>query len=231
MFEHTSSYRQPIFRGNAFHQRLFPGRWQRAARLSSVSARQVSRWRDIYDALYQRPAGHDDPRFNTVGWDSNYTGEPLPAEAMREQVGATVARVRALSPARVLEIGCGTGAAAVPVGAALRPRIARPMSRRPRVDYVKRHLDGLEHVSVWQAAADEVDTLSEAGFDVVVLNSVVQYFPSAEYLERVIQAAAAPVRPGGHIFIGDVRNLAMAEAFHASVEKARARRGGYAATT
>src|SRR5262249_8681419 len=59
-------------------------------------------------------------------------------------------------------------------------------------------------------------------FDVVVLNSVVQYFPSADYLERVLRAAAELLRPGGHIFIGDVRHLGLWEAFHASVEVERA---------
>ncbi|HEX2095543.1 MAG TPA: phosphopantetheine-binding protein, partial [Longimicrobiaceae bacterium] len=49
-----------------------------------------------------------------------------------------------------------------------------------------------------------------------------QYFPGVEYLLRVLEGAAAAVRPGGRIFVGDVRSLPLLEAFHASVELARA---------
>src|SRR5262249_48127468 len=45
------------------------------------------------------------------------------------------------------------------------------------------------------------------------------------YLERVLRGALAAVRPGGYLFIGDVRSLALGEAFHTSVEVAWARPG------
>ena len=55
-------------------------------------------------------------------------------------------------------------------------------------------------------------------FDLVILNSVVQYFPSIDYLLRVIEGAVKVVKPGGSIFIGDVRSLPLLEAFHRSVQ-------------
>ena len=70
----------------------------------------------------------------------------------------------------------------------------------------------------------EADDLSGFGdhFEVVVLNSVAQYFPSLDYLVRVIERAARLVAPGGAIFLGDLRNLSLLRAFHASVELHRA---------
>ncbi|HLP59479.1 MAG TPA: condensation domain-containing protein, partial [Candidatus Deferrimicrobium sp.] len=59
----------------------------------------------------------------------------------------------------------------------------------------------------------------------VILNSVIQYFPSAGYLVDVLEKAAAKIKPGGHIFIGDVRSLPLLKTFHASVEIARAEPG------
>ena len=49
--------------------------------------------------------------FDIIGWNSSYTGEPIPAEEMRIWVEQTTARLRALlrGSDRVLEIGCGTG--------------------------------------------------------------------------------------------------------------------------
>ena len=53
----------------------------------------------------------------------------------------------------------------------------------------------------------------EGHFDVVVLNSVVQYFPSAGYLLDVLAVAMRLLAPGGALFIGDVRNLSLLQAF------------------
>ncbi|WP_420126163.1 amino acid adenylation domain-containing protein [Longimicrobium sp.] len=56
----------------------------------------------------------------------------------------------------------------------------------------------------------------------MIVNSVAQYFPDLDYLLRVLDGAAAALRPGGRIFLGDVRSLPLAGAFHASVELTRA---------
>ena len=47
--------------------------------------------------------------FNTLGWNSVYTRQPIPEEDMREWVQTTVERILTLAPRNVLEIGCGTG--------------------------------------------------------------------------------------------------------------------------
>ena len=43
------------------------------------------------------------------GWNSSYTGDPIPLEEMVEWRSATVDRIMALQPRRVLEIGAGSG--------------------------------------------------------------------------------------------------------------------------
>jgi acyl carrier protein len=47
---------------------------------------------------------------------------------------------------------------------------------------------------------------------------VVQYFPSLDYLLRVLEGALHVLKTGGCIFLGDLRNLKLLEAFHASVQ-------------
>ena len=54
-------------------------------------------------------------------------------------------------------------------------------------------------------------------FDTVILNSVVQYFPSVDYLVRVIEEAVRVLAPGGAVFVGDVRSFALLEELHAAV--------------
>jgi hypothetical protein len=51
-----------------------------------------------------------------------------------------------------------------------------------------------------------------------VLSSVVQFFPDVGYLTRVLQNAISLVKPGGHVYIGDVRSLPLLQAFASSVE-------------
>ena len=74
---------------------------------------------------------------------------------------------------------------------------------------------------LWKQA-ERLSDLPESQFDTVILNSVVQYFPSADYLLEVLEGALRILAPGGTIFIGDVRNLQLLEAFHLSVQLWRA---------
>ena len=43
------------------------------------------------------------------GWNGSYTGDPIPLKEMVEWRSATVDRIMALQPRRVLEIGAGSG--------------------------------------------------------------------------------------------------------------------------
>src|SRR5262249_12798779 len=69
---------------------------------------QIAYWQQVYDSTYQ-PSGVDAADFNIVGWNSSYTGEPIPSDDMRIWVEETVKRILALNPVHALEIGCGTG--------------------------------------------------------------------------------------------------------------------------
>jgi non-ribosomal peptide synthase protein (TIGR01720 family) len=51
---------------------------------------------------------------------------------------------------------------------------------------------------------------------------VAQYFPSADYLRRVLTAAVRAVAGTGTVFVGDVRSLSLLETFALSVEFSRA---------
>jgi hypothetical protein len=92
------------------------------------------------------------------------------------------------------------------------------------LDYIQQQVEKsqLPQVLLLHRPAGEFARVEAGAFDVVLLNSVVQYFPSVEYLVRVLEGAVQAVVEGGYIFVGDVRSLPLLEAFHASVELQRA---------
>jgi len=191
---------------------------------------QVERWASVFDDTYDPSVGrHRDPEagrpgFDIVGWNSSYTGEPIPAAEMREWVEDTVAWIAAAAPRRVLEIGCGTGLLLSRLAPGTDRYLATDLSEQALVaaGRLVETAPGTGHAELERRAADDFTGVEPGSFDAVILNSVAQYFPSAEYLDRVLEGALQALRPGGTLFVGDVRSLPLLDAFHASVELHRA---------
>jgi amino acid adenylation domain-containing protein/non-ribosomal peptide synthase protein (TIGR01720 family) len=180
----------------------------------------ISEWQTLYEeTTYQAQTAVDDPTFHIVGWNSSYTGEPIPAQEMEEQVEQAVSRILALRSRRVLEIGCGTGLILFRVAPSCEAYYGTDFSAQA-IHYIQQQLSELHlsQVSLAQKMAHDLSDIPAGTIDVVVINSVVQYFPDLDYLQRVLTAAMSVLRPGGAIFIGDVRNYALLEAYHTSVE-------------
>ena len=69
----------------------------------------VDQWQHVYDELYGAEVAVSGFGMDFRGWNSSYTGDPIPLEEMVEWRSATVDRIMALQPRRVLEIGVGSG--------------------------------------------------------------------------------------------------------------------------
>ncbi len=185
-----------------------------------IAESHIEQWRNLYNDTYADSPINIDPALNIIGWNSSYTGAPIPMDEMRAWRDCTVERLRALNPMRVLEIGCGTGMILAELAPGCESYTAIDFSAEA-LDYVRTNLverRGLDHVELIQAAAHDIDKLDGQSFDLVILNSVVQYFPSAEYLQNVIANAVGLVTPGGAVFVGDVRNHALLHQFHTMVQ-------------
>ena len=83
----------------------------------------------------------------------------------------------------------------------------------------------LAHVELEERQADQFAGFAPESFDLVILNSTVQYFPGIEYLLDVLDKAVTVVRRGGVIQVGDVRNLALLKAYHLSVQRFQSAEG------
>ncbi len=182
----------------------------------------LSKWRKTFDlSQLSREAATVPVGFNTLGWNSSYTRGTFPLDDMYEWVENTVGEILQLSPKSVCEIGCGTGMLTI--------RIALHCDKYLAVDFSPVVLDRLRgqlqsvpavaaRVEVMQSRADNLDGIEQNSFDAVVINSVIQYFPSVAYLTKVLEGALRIVRPGGHIYVGDVRSLPLLPVFATSVE-------------
>ena len=180
---------------------------------------QVLQWQMLYNETYNQPAVDSDPTFNIVGWNSSYTNQPIPAEQMRDWANNQAAQILALQPSRVLEIGCGTGLLLFQIASRCTQYCGTDFSPIS-LNYIRQHLANqqLANVTLLQKMATDFEGVETAAFDAVILNSVVQYFPTIDYLVQVLEGAVKATAPGGFIFIGDVRSLPLLAAFHASVQ-------------
>ncbi|UKD56651.1 amino acid adenylation domain-containing protein [Amycolatopsis sp. FU40] len=185
--------------------------------------RQVEDWQRIWDDAYRSSddAGRGE---DFSGWNSSFDDAPIPVAEMREWLDHTIASLRRLRPKRVLEIGVGTGLLLSRLapdceeywGLDLSGTVVEALGRRVAADPVLR-----ERVRLRRGSADDPGDLPRGRFDTVVLNSVVQYFPSGDYLAEVLGSLVPLLAPGGKVFVGDVRDLRLAPLFHTAVAAAR----------
>ncbi|GLV55543.1 hypothetical protein KDH_23870 [Dictyobacter sp. S3.2.2.5] len=180
---------------------------------------QIEQWQEVWDTTYHEDEANFGADLNLSGWKSSYTQQPIPVEEMREWIDCTVDRILAGEPRRVLEIGCGTGL--------LLYRIAPHCESYCGVDFsasalagIQRQLDqrGWSQVRLLQRAADQLADLEAGAFDTIILNSVAQYFPGAQYFVRVLEEFTRLVAPEGRIFLGDLRSLPLLETFHTAIQ-------------
>ncbi|WP_131827947.1 non-ribosomal peptide synthetase, partial [Mycolicibacterium fortuitum] len=196
-------------------------------RTADYDADVVDQWQGIYDELYD--ADLDEVEFGNDfrGWNSSYTDDPIPLHEMEEWRSATVDRILSMRPQRVLELGVGSGL--------LLSQLAPECVEYWGTDFSAPTIQKLQEAVAGQPWGDRVhlltrpahitEALPQGQFDMVVINSVVQYFPSAGYLAEVIDKAVELLAPGGTLFVGDVRNHSLQGAFQTGIALARSRNG------
>jgi len=188
--------------------------------LEQWEAEQVNQWQDLWQEAYNADSDTEDLALDFKGWNSSYTGEPIPHEEMLDWLRNTSDRILASNPQRVLEIGSGTG---LIVG-----QVAPHVAQYTATDFSAASVSALQalkdsraeyaNLELRQCKADQIDEFATDSCDAVVLNSVAQYFPDVDYFRHFIAAAVGRVSDGGRIFLGDLRSAPLLEAYHTSVQ-------------
>ncbi|MCQ8773512.1 non-ribosomal peptide synthetase [Streptomyces telluris] len=199
----------------------------RAERDEASELRQVEEWLTVYEDVYRDEATAGEFGENFAVWTSVYDGTPIPLEQMHVWRGHILDRIRSLGPRRVLELGVGNGLILAHLAPHCEAYWGTDFSAEV-IDGLREGLAGQPHltgkVELRAQAAHVVDGLPEDYFDTIILNSVLQHFPNADYLVEVIERAVGLLAPGGRLFVGDVRNLRLHRCLMTAVELHR--RGG-----
>ncbi|MBL4671414.1 MAG: amino acid adenylation domain-containing protein, partial [Arenicella sp.] len=188
-----------------------------------LALKQVNDWADTFDNSYQQ--SDSIKSFVIDGWNSSYTRSPMPIQEMEEWLACTIKRIKSLNPRSVLEIGCGAGLILKDIAPISTRYVGTDLSQNT-VNNLGAAIDAhdLKHCDITLLQGDAKDfnpkqssILANVTFDTVIINSVAQYFPNIDYFSEVIENVIRAMKPGGKLFIGDIRHLELLEVFHSSV--------------
>ncbi|KAH0592368.1 Nonribosomal Peptide Synthetase [Metarhizium humberi] len=180
----------------------------------------VNVWGELFDADTYSTIQDVKPETigrDFTGWVSTYTGQDIDKQEMNEWLDDTMATINAYEPRNVLEIGTGTGMILFNLKGVQSYVGLEPSEKA--VEFTVRAAKSMsmlrDKVCVYQGTAADVKRLPTMLPNLVVINSVAQYFPSQEYLVKVIEDV---VQLGGveTLFFGDIRSYALNTQFQAS---------------
>lgn len=163
--------------------------------------------RDLWDYVAEESG---DDIIKGGGWINSYSGEPFTETEMDEFSENVVTKLkdRINRNSVILEIGSGSGLIlrklsslvktyiATDISPVLVARISKGAEERGDTNIVARCL-----------TATETDQLSEFNIDVIIVNSVVQYFPGHGYLRKVLKSCLNILPDSGLLFLGDIMDL------------------------
>ncbi|KIJ48314.1 hypothetical protein M422DRAFT_247635 [Sphaerobolus stellatus SS14] len=161
---------------------------------------------DPFNVLVDTHAGHDFAR-----WFSMFDGERIPFDQMEEWLQDTLHQIAPARQDRVLEVGVGTGMIALGIIDQVTSYMGTDISS-PSLAFLQKQVEArglVTKLSVKRAAAHELEDVPNSTISLVVINSVIQYFPSVEYLTHVLKQLLNLLEGGGRIFLGDLRSYSL----------------------
>ncbi|MDF1882138.1 amino acid adenylation domain-containing protein [Sulfurimonas sp. MAG313] len=189
------------------------------ADVDEVNHEVTDMWENIFDAKYEEILDDDEDEFNITGWKSSYTGEDIPNEQMQGWVQATADLVQSTGGKYIFEIGCGSGLILYKLHENIHHYHGIDISKNTILKLEKSlQKREMKNISLDCATADNFVIPKGTKVDTVLINSVIQYFPNAHYLDEVIKRSIEALSfKQGKVIIGDVLNLRLQEAFYYSL--------------
>ncbi|CAE6490032.1 unnamed protein product, partial [Rhizoctonia solani] len=196
---------------------------------SNQDAQTVADWKQMFEGVNQEIQSFErdvDLGFDYRGWTSSFDRKHISADDMAEWIDTTIDRILGLDcfkqgrKPRILEIGSGTGMILFRIAPYAEKYVGLDLTETV-VSQVRQHSHklGYDHVEVHASPAhlfEQVLAQNER-FDLIICNSVAQYFPSFQYLQNLVDRTADYLEPGGYLYFGDLRNFSLMRQFATAV--------------
>lgn len=143
-------------------------------------------------------------------WKSSLTGKTIPTCEMEDWTKNTIKKINfPKKKNKILEIGCGNGLILFNILDKIEHYVGIDVSQNT-VEYLKNKTKKINcniniHCSEIFDFIKNNDNYDNY-FDIILINSVVQYFPSEDYLLNCLKLSEKLLNTRGVIFIGDIRN-------------------------
>lgn len=141
------------------------------------------------------------------GWVNSFTGENMSQQEMDEYGQNVILKLKPFlnKNTRVLEIGCASGITMYSVAPSVSFYYGTDLSEEMiRKNQARIDKDGIANIKLETMAASDIDRICSTGFDLIIINSVIQCFNEHNYLRNVIRKALNHLNEKGVLFIGDV---------------------------
>ncbi|KAE8307969.1 hypothetical protein BDV41DRAFT_581920 [Aspergillus transmontanensis] len=185
---------------------------------------QEEGWKEIFStAVYDVGIQSHQVGRDFSGWTSMYDGTNIDKGEMNEWLDDTISTLLdGRPPGNVLEVGTGSGMILFNIPQGLRSYVGLEPAQ-PIVDFVQKTIhdhrgDLKDKVQLHTGTAADVGKIAEfctAQPDLVVVNSVAQYFPGGYYLARTI-GDLLKEHKAKTLFFGDMRSNALYSQFQVS---------------
>jgi amino acid adenylation domain-containing protein len=141
------------------------------------------------------------------GWINSYTGEDFTPAEMEEYSQNIYQKLQPYlhSDTKVLEIGCSSGLTMFNLAPQVGSYFGTDLSSSilEKTAQVAKEKNA-HNITLACMPADQIDTVPESDFDLVIINSVIQCFNGHNYLRDVLVKAIGKMKKTGLLFIGDI---------------------------
>lgn len=176
----------------------------------------------MWDSIAKRSASESNS-IKQTGWRSSFTGEYFTEEEMEEYANNTYKKLEKYCKPdiTVLEIGVASGITCFAIAPLVKKYIGIDISKET-IKCTQKQLEekNMNNVTLLCGEAGKIGELQlKEKFDVVIINSVAQYFPGYNYFINVMKQLIEHMSDNGIIFVGDVMDLAQKSLLQAQLEK------------
>mgnify|MGYP003682064225 CR=1 FL=1 len=175
-------------------------------------------WGKLFDISYQKMEKLENSTNSTDVWKSSYDNSFIPKDEMDEWLNNSISRIKKLinEDSKVLEIGSGNGL--------IFDSIIDDVSKYTGTDVAEKGLNLIANskkgklnankINLYQLDALNIDEIPKHKYDLIIVNSVAQYFPSLDYIFNVVKKLEQYASQNCNIYLGDIRSYELQKLFY-----------------